>query len=55
MNPGKRMTVVTFHIPEPWLQAIDQIIRRGAFPNRAEFIRAAVREYIWEWMKHEAD
>ena len=55
MKKKQKMTVITFHIPEAWLEAIDQIIRKRIFPNRAEFIRAAVREYIMEWMEREAN
>lgn len=38
--------VVTVHLPEPYLQAIDELVRRRLYPNRAEAIRMAVRDFI---------
>ncbi|MEM1944482.1 MAG: ribbon-helix-helix domain-containing protein [Nitrososphaerota archaeon] len=40
------MRVVTVHLPEPYLQAIDELVRRRLYPNRAEAIRMAVRDFI---------
>jgi len=39
---------ITFHIPETYLEEIDELVRRGLFPNRAEAIRAAVRSFVAE-------
>ncbi len=38
--------VVTVHLPEPYLQAIDELVRRRLYPNRAEAIRMALRDFI---------
>jgi len=40
------MKVVTVHLPEPYLEAIDELVRRRLYPNRAEAIRMAVRDFI---------
>ena len=40
------MKVVTVHLPEAYLDAIDELVRRKLYPNRAEVIRMAVRDLI---------
>ena len=40
------MKVVTVHLPEAYLEAIDELVRRKRYPNRAEAIRMAVRDFI---------
>ena len=35
--------VVTVHLPEAYIEAIDQLVKRRMYPNRAEAIRMAVR------------
>ena len=42
------MRVVTVHLPEVYLDAIDELVRRKLYPNRAEAIRMAVRDFIME-------
>ena len=42
------MKVVTVHLPEAYIEAIDQLVRRKLYPNRAEAIRMAVRDFIME-------
>lgn len=43
---GWEMKVVTVHLPEPYLQAIDELVKRRLYPNRAEAIRMALRDFI---------
>jgi len=40
------MKVVTVHLPEAYLEAIDELVRKKRYPNRAEAIRMAVRDFI---------
>jgi len=40
--------VVTVHLPEAYIEAIDELVRRRIYPNRAEAIRMAVRDFIRE-------
>lgn len=42
------MRVVTVHLPEVYIDAIDQLVRRRLYPNRAEAIRMAIRDFIME-------
>ena len=40
------MKVVTVHLPEAYVEAIDNLVKKGYYPNRAEAIRMAVRDLI---------
>jgi Arc/MetJ-type ribon-helix-helix transcriptional regulator len=40
------MKVVTVHLPEAYVEAIDELVKRRLYPNRAEAIRMAVRDLI---------
>ena len=40
------MKVVTVHLPEAYLEAIDELVKKRLYPNRAEVIRMAVRDLI---------
>ena len=55
MNPRRKMRPVTIHLPEAWIEAIDQAREKLGIPNRAEFIRFAVRELMMKVMEGEPD
>ena len=38
------MKLITVHIPEAYLDAINQLIAADAYPNRSEAIRVAIRD-----------
>ena len=40
------MKMITVHLPEKYLEALEDLIREGYFPNRAEAIRVAVRDLL---------
>jgi Arc/MetJ-type ribon-helix-helix transcriptional regulator len=40
------MKIVTVHLPEAYVEAIDNLVKNGYYPNRAEAIRMAVRDLI---------
>jgi len=42
------MKAITQKIPEPYLEALDQLVDEGVYPNRAEAIRLAIRDLIKE-------
>jgi len=46
------MRVITLHLPELYIRALDQLVNEKYYPNRAEAIRTAVKdlldEEIWE-------
>jgi Arc/MetJ-type ribon-helix-helix transcriptional regulator len=33
-------------VPEPYLQAIDELVKKRFYPNRAELIRIAIRDLL---------
>ena len=38
---------MTVHLPEPYVEALDELVRAKMYQNRAEAIRMAVRELIF--------
>jgi len=42
------MRVVTVHLPEPFVEALDRLVEMKRYPNRAEAIRLAVRDFIFK-------
>ena len=47
--PG--MKVISLLVPEPYLQMIYDLVRKGVFPNRSEAIRVAIRDLLNEHEK----
>ena len=46
------MELVSCYLPKPYLNEIERLIIEGHYPNRSEFIRCAVREYIKQEFYH---
>jgi antitoxin ParD1/3/4 len=48
--------LITLHLPEPYLAALDQLVDDKYYPNRAEAIRVAIRDMlsleVWERKNH---
>lgn len=46
------MKLITLYIPEPYIEALDQLVDQRYYPNRAEAIRVAIRDLlsveVWE-------
>lgn len=40
------MKLITLHLPEPYIRALDRLVREKKYPNRAEAIRHAVRDLL---------
>lgn len=40
------MKLITVHVPEAYLGAIDRLIAADAYPNRSEAIRVAIRDLL---------
>jgi len=40
------MKMVTLHLPEPYIEALDNLVKEKYYPNRAELIRTAVRDLL---------
>ncbi|MCK5592729.1 ribbon-helix-helix protein, CopG family [Candidatus Bathyarchaeota archaeon] len=43
---GYETRLITLHLPEPYIRALDQLVREKFYPNRAEAIRVAVRDLL---------
>ena len=42
------LKVITVHLPEQYIQALDELVKRKRYPNRAEAIRMAIRDFLNE-------
>jgi antitoxin ParD1/3/4 len=42
----KRMKLITLYLPEPYLEALDELVSKRYYPHRAEAIRVAIRDLI---------
>jgi len=40
------MKLITLHVPEKFIEALDELVARGWFPNRSEAIRVAIRDFL---------
>jgi len=40
------MKLITLHLPEPYIRALDELVKEKYYPNRAEAIRTAVRDLL---------
>ena len=40
------MRLITLHLPESYIQALDKLVKEKYYPNRAEAIRIAVRDLL---------
>jgi len=46
-NNGYRcMRIVSIHLPETYIQGLDELVRMGLFPSRSEAVRVAVRDLL---------
>jgi len=42
------MPVISIHVPEQYIRAIDRLVSMRRYPSRAEAIRVAIRDFIIE-------
>lgn len=45
-SPGSKMTVVSVHIPEKWIEILEELVREGYFPTIREAIRYSLYELL---------
>ncbi len=47
------MRLITVKMPEPYVEALDELVRKGRFTSRSEAIRIAIRELLRRelWIK----
>lgn len=43
VNP---MKLITLNLPEPYIRALDSLVKEKFYPNRAEAIRVAIRDLL---------
>jgi len=46
------MKLITCHLPEAYLDGIEELVAAKIFPNRSEAIRVAVRELLKSELTH---
>jgi Arc/MetJ-type ribon-helix-helix transcriptional regulator len=49
--------IITLHLPEPYLKALDTLVDQKYYPHRAEAIRIAIRDLLNDelWMRTETN
>lgn len=51
-NLKNELRILTVHLPEAYIQGLDELVNRRLYPNRSEAIRVAVRDLLraelWE-------
>lgn len=40
------MRIISVQLPQSYINAMDQLVRRGLYPSRSEVIRTAIRELL---------
>jgi len=40
------MRLITLYLPEPYIRALDRLVKEKFYPNRAEAIRVAIRDLL---------
>ncbi|AJC71083.1 MAG: type II toxin-antitoxin system ParD family antitoxin [Thermococcus sp.] len=48
-----KMRIISVQVPQSYVNAMDQLVKRGLYPNRSEVIRAALREFLKKEMNTE--
>jgi len=46
LEEGNSMKMITLYLPEPYIEALNQLVSEKFYPNRAEAIRVAIRDLI---------
>ncbi|WP_297548595.1 ribbon-helix-helix domain-containing protein [Thermococcus sp.] len=41
-----RMKIISVQLPQGLINAMDQLVKKGVYPNRSEIIREAIRELL---------
>lgn len=51
------MKMITLYLPEPYIEALNQLVDEKFYPNRAEAIRVAIRDLISDevWRRNRVD
>ena len=41
-----KMRIISVQLPQGLINAMDQLVKKGVYPNRSEIIREAIRELL---------
>jgi Arc/MetJ-type ribon-helix-helix transcriptional regulator len=42
----RKVKLITLYLPEPYLEALDELVSKRYYPHRAEAIRVAIRDLV---------
>ncbi|WP_167827678.1 ribbon-helix-helix domain-containing protein [Pyrobaculum islandicum] len=42
----EKMILISFHVPQSYVEILDELVKMGFYPSRSEAIRAALRELL---------
>jgi len=48
----EKMILISFHVPQSYVEMLDELVKSGVFPNRSEAVRAALRELLSKYMSN---
>lgn len=48
----EKMILISFHVPQSYVEMLDELVKSGVFPNRSEAVRAALRELLNRYMSN---
>ncbi|MGC9778236.1 MAG: ribbon-helix-helix protein, CopG family [Candidatus Heimdallarchaeota archaeon] len=50
------MRLLTVHVPEGFLDGLEELVKQKRYPNKSEIIRVAIRDLLRDelWTKYEA-
>ncbi len=50
------MRLLTVHVPEGFLDGLEELVKQKRYPNKSEIIRVAIRDLLRDelWAKYEA-
>lgn len=53
----EKMELISFHLPKPLFDIVDNLVRQGVYPSRSEAIRDAIRLLLEKYFghRHEAE
>jgi antitoxin ParD1/3/4 len=56
MSKREKMVLISFHLPPYYVDVLDNLVKKGVYPNRSEAIRDAIRQLLLHFRdNHEAE
>ena len=47
-NPGLKQ--ISVYLPEELIESLDELVKRGFYPNRSEAIRIAIKDLVFPYL-----